>query len=39
VAADTGGIVGDIVRSFVVVVLPLLFVAAFVESFITPSLR
>jgi stage II sporulation protein M len=38
-AADTGGIVGDIIRSFILVVLPLLLVAAFVESFITPLLR
>lgn len=38
-AADAGGIVGDIVRSFILVVLPLLLVAAFVESFITPWLR
>jgi len=29
----------DVVRSFVLVVLPLLLVAAFIEAFITPHLR
>jgi stage II sporulation protein M len=33
------GLIRDVVRSFVLVVLPLLLVAAFVEAFITPHLR
>ncbi|HMA54515.1 MAG TPA: stage II sporulation protein M [Acidobacteriota bacterium] len=35
----TGSPARNVVRSFVLVVLPLLLVAAFIESFITPSLR
>ncbi|MEN6561514.1 MAG: stage II sporulation protein M [Acidobacteriota bacterium] len=40
-AAGTGGagLFRDVVRSFVLVVIPLLFVAAFIEGFITPLLR
>lgn len=36
---DTEGAGGNVVRSFMIVVLPLLLVAAFIEAFITPSLR
>jgi stage II sporulation protein M len=34
-----GGMLHNVVRSFVLVVLPLLLVAAFVEAFVTPHLR
>ncbi len=34
-----GGLLHNVVRSFILVVLPLLLVAAFVEAFITPHLR
>lgn len=37
--ADTEGAGGNAVRSFMIVVLPLLLVAAFIEAFITPLLR
>jgi stage II sporulation protein M len=37
--AEAGSLVGDVVRSFLLVVLPLLFVAAFIEAFVTPLLR
>ena len=37
--AGVGGLVGQVARSFLLVVLPLLVVAAFVEAFITPLLR
>jgi stage II sporulation protein M len=36
---DTEGAGGNVVRSFMIVVLPLLLVAAFIEAFITPLLR
>ena len=36
---EGGGLFRDVVRSFVLVVIPLLFVAAFIEGFITPLLR
>lgn len=36
---EAGSLVRDVVRSFVLVVLPLLLVAAFIEGFITPILR
>jgi stage II sporulation protein M len=36
---DTGDLAGKVVRSFGLVVLPLLLVAAVIEAFITPSLR
>jgi stage II sporulation protein M len=39
VDAEPKGVARNIVRSFVLVVLPLLLVAAFVEGFITPLLR
>jgi len=38
-AAGPDGLARNIVRSFVLVVLPLLLLAAFIESFITPGLR
>jgi stage II sporulation protein M len=38
-AAESRGLAWSVVRSFLLVVLPLLFVAAFIEAFITPSLR
>jgi stage II sporulation protein M len=37
--AGAGGLVGDVLRSFVLVVLPLLFIAAIIEAFITPMFR
>jgi stage II sporulation protein M len=37
--ADSGNLAGKVIRSFVIVVLPLLLVAAFIEAFITPVLR
>jgi stage II sporulation protein M len=37
--ADAEGAGGNVVRSFMIVVLPLLLIAAFIEAFITPSLR
>ncbi|RPJ01332.1 MAG: stage II sporulation protein M [Candidatus Aminicenantes bacterium] len=39
VSGEPGSLVRDAVRSFVLVVLPLLLVAAFIEGFITPNLR
>jgi stage II sporulation protein M len=39
VMSDAGRSVAVVVRSFVLVVLPLLLVAAFVEAFVTPALR
>ncbi|HOW85716.1 MAG TPA: stage II sporulation protein M [Candidatus Aminicenantes bacterium] len=36
---EGGGLFRDVVRSFVLVVIPLLLVAAFIEGFITPLLR
>jgi stage II sporulation protein M len=38
-AAGPEGLVRNVVRSFALVVLPLLLVAAFIEGFITPSLK
>jgi len=39
VAAEPAGVARNIIRSFVLVVLPLLLIAAAIEGFITPSLR
>jgi stage II sporulation protein M len=39
VSGEPGSLVRNVVRSFVLVVLPLLLVAAFIEGFITPNLR
>jgi hypothetical protein len=39
VAAEPAGVARNIVRSFVLVVLPLLLIAAAIEGFITPHLR
>ena len=36
---ETASLIRNVVRSFVLVVLPLLLVAAFVEAFVTPHLR
>jgi len=38
-AANPPGLARNVVRSFVLVVLPLLLVAAAIEGFITPHLR
>jgi stage II sporulation protein M len=38
-AAEPESLARNVVRSFVLVVLPLLLIAAFIEGFITPSLR
>ncbi|HSA96685.1 MAG TPA: stage II sporulation protein M [Acidobacteriota bacterium] len=38
-AAEPSGLFRNVVRSFILVVLPLLLIAAFIESFITPNLR
>jgi uncharacterized membrane protein SpoIIM required for sporulation len=38
-AAGPESLARNVVRSFVLVVLPLLLIAAFIEGFITPSLR
>jgi stage II sporulation protein M len=37
--SEAAGVLRNVVRSFVLVVLPLLLIAAFVEGFITPALR
>jgi stage II sporulation protein M len=39
VAAESESLVRNVVRSFILVVLPLLLIAAFIEGFITPHLR
>ena len=39
VSGEPGSLVRNVVRSFVLLVLPLLLVAAFIEGFITPNLR
>jgi stage II sporulation protein M len=38
-ASCEAGLFRDVVRSFALIVLPLLFIAAFIEAFVTPALR